>query len=99
MMTSPLSLYLACHSFKDGITFWQLMQPKVHISRRTTWPRRSARRKGESTFSQVSLVSSGAGPRSGRDASFGMEESTDCALGCWDAHPKRNNAATLKRKC
>lgn len=34
----------------------------------TTFPRKSARRRGESTFSQVSFVSSGAGPRSGSEA-------------------------------
>ncbi len=34
----------------------------------TTLPRKSARRKGASTFSQISFVSSGAAPRSGNEA-------------------------------
>jgi hypothetical protein len=33
----------------------------------TTLPRKSASRNGASTFSQVSFVSSGAGPRSGSE--------------------------------
>jgi hypothetical protein len=37
------------------------------MSMATTLPRKSASRKGASTFSQVSFVSSGAGPRSGRE--------------------------------
>src|SRR5689334_1841911 len=44
------------------------MQPNVHISNATTFPRSAARRNGESTFSQMSFVSSGAGPRSGNEA-------------------------------
>src|SRR5215211_4625645 len=83
-MTRPSSLYLLCHSFNEGITCWQLMQPNVHISTMTTLPRRSARRSGESTFSQVSFVSSGAGPRSGREDGFCLSTSACCA-----AHPKR----------
>src|SRR5215216_2838226 len=100
MMTSPWSLYLAYQSFKDGITCWQLMQPNVHISTMTTLPRRSARRRGASTFSQVSFISSGAGPRSGREAIFGIAESTDCAGDsfCCGAHPKRMKASNPKRK-
>jgi hypothetical protein len=42
----------------------------------------------------VSLVSSGAGPRSGREASFGIEESAGCilvTLGCGE-QPKRRKA-------
>src|SRR6185503_5038841 len=74
------------------------MQPNVHISRMTTLPRKSARRKGASTFSQVSFVSSGAGPRSGRETTFGMEESADCSSAWRGAHPKRSKAIKLKRK-
>src|SRR5215207_523893 len=68
------------------------MQPKVHISSMTTLPRRSARRRGESTFSQVSLLNSGASPRSGSEASFDI---TGCACPCvvvCDAHPERSKA-------
>src|SRR5688572_1517047 len=74
------------------------MQPNVHISTITTLPRKSARRRGTSTFSQISLVSSGADPRSGREASLGIEESTDDALGslCCGAHPKRRKAINPK---
>src|SRR6266496_6732235 len=99
-MTSPWSLYLACQSFKEGITCWQLMHPNVHISTMTTLPRKSARRRGESTFSQVSFVNSGAGPKSGREASLGIEESIDCAcvLFCCGAHPKRMKAIRPKIK-
>src|SRR5688500_17988452 len=76
------------------------MQPNVHISTITTLPRRSARRRGASTFSQMSLVSSGAGPRLRREASFGIEESTDDALGsfCCGAHPKRRKAINPKNR-
>src|SRR3990172_11434543 len=48
-----------------GTTLWELMQPKVQISRSTTLPPKSARRSGPSALSHDSLVSSGAGPRSG----------------------------------
>src|SRR5215208_4046613 len=98
MMTRPWSLYLSCHSFKEGMTCWQLMQPNVHISTITTLPRRSARRKGASTFNQVSLVSSGADPRSGREASFGMAESACWISPCCEAHPTRMEAIKLKSK-
>src|SRR5688572_22879706 len=76
------------------------MQPNVHISTITTLPRRSARRRGASTFNQMSLVSSGADPRSGREASFGIAESTDDALGsfCCGAHPKRRKAINPKTR-
>src|SRR5271157_6562290 len=50
------------------MTCWQLMHSKVHISSRTTLPRRSASRRGWSVFNQTVLVSSGAGPRSGSRA-------------------------------
>src|SRR3972149_252130 len=58
-----------------GTPRWQLMQPKVHISSSTTFPPRSARRSGPSALSHVSLVSSGAGPRSG-GAATGAVDST-----------------------
>src|SRR3972149_1538501 len=58
-----------------GTTRWQLMHPKVHISSNTTWPPRSARRSGPSALSHVSLVNSGAGPRSG-NATTGEVDST-----------------------
>src|ERR1041384_7472960 len=98
MMTSPWSLYLLYHSFKDGITCWQLIQSKVHISTMTTLPRKLASRRGASTFSQVSFVSSGAGPRSGRDASFGIVEFADFIVLCPDAHPKRVKTKNPKSK-
>jgi hypothetical protein len=75
------------------------MQPKVHISIMTTLPRKSARRRGESTFSQMVLVSSGAGPRSGREAGFAMGDSAARDSGCPGAHPKSRKAIKLNRKC
>ena len=71
-MTKPSSLYLLYHSLNEGITCWQLIHPKVHMSIATTLPRRSASRSGASTFSQTSFVNSGAGPRSGREADLGI---------------------------
>jgi hypothetical protein len=38
------------------------------MSMATTFPRKSASLRGASTFSHVSFVSSGAGPRSGNEA-------------------------------
>src|SRR6476469_10411837 len=76
------------------------MQPNVHISTITTLPRRSVRCRGASTFSQVSFINSGAGPRSGREAIFGIVESVVC--GCvplfYGAHPKSSKAINPKRK-
>jgi hypothetical protein len=42
------------------------------MSMATTLPRKSASRNGASTFSQTSFASSGAGPRSGREAAVGI---------------------------
>src|SRR5919106_233126 len=74
------------------------MQPNVHISRMTTLPRKSARRRGESTFSQTSLVNSGAGPRSGNEATIGMVEFVCCLISFPNAHPKRMKAVNPRRK-
>src|SRR5688500_11780068 len=74
------------------------MQPNVHISTITTLPRRSARRRGASTFSQMSLASSGASPRSGREVTLYMEESPDCTSACRGAHPNKSNEIKLINK-
>src|ERR1700752_1479067 len=75
------------------------MQPNVHISTMTTLPRKSARRSGESTFSQISFVSSGAVPRSGSEATMDMAESDCCVISCPNAHPKRMKAVNPKSRC
>jgi hypothetical protein len=45
----------------------------------TTLPRKLARRRGASTFSQISFISSGAGPKSGSEAidDEGMDDGVD----------------------
>src|SRR5687767_7092586 len=64
----------------------------------TTLPRNSARRRGESIFSQTSLVSSGAGPRSGREVTIGIVELDCCLISFPNAHPKRMKAVNPRRK-
>src|SRR4030095_9748310 len=74
------------------------MQPNVHISTTTTLPRKSARRRGASTFSQVSLVNSGAGPRSGSEAMKGIAELVCCVISSPVAHPKSIKAVNPKSR-
>src|SRR5688572_9265879 len=74
------------------------MQPNVHISTMTTLPRKSARRKGESTFSQISFVSSGAGPRSGSEPTMGIAELVCCLIVVPKAHPNRTKAVNARSR-
>ena len=80
----------------------QFIHPKVHMSTRMTCPRRSARRKGVSALSHISLSHAGAGPRSGKgsvisaDAGRRVADGTDGASGTAQAAARKDAKAQAK---
>src|SRR5690554_1987374 len=80
----------------EGKVFLQFQQPNVHIWSSTTLPRSSARRSGESTFSQMSFVSSGATPRSGRGPASGLAEGGKDAFAAHPSNKKESHPSTKR---